>query len=146
MSAVYKRDRPWTDRVRASLAALLELFEEEPRLAQLCVIDSMTVGRSAAARRQAILGAVARAIDEGRALCRGHEPPPVTAEAVLAGTLGAIHGRLLQSDPGPLTELLNPLMSFIVLPYGGVAAARRELSRPAPRRVRGARRLSRTGS
>jgi hypothetical protein len=33
----------------------------------------------------------------------------------------------------PLIGLLNPLMGMIVLPYLGRAAARRELSRPAPK-------------
>ncbi len=80
------------------------------------------------------MDAVVRAIDEGRVLCRGHEPPPLTAEALLSGALGSIHGRLMQPDAEPLIGLLRPLTSFIVLPYAGVAAARRELSRPAPKR------------
>jgi hypothetical protein len=43
-----------------------------------------------------------------------------------------IHARLLEQHPEPLTELLNPLMATIVLPYRGHTAAARELARPAP--------------
>jgi AcrR family transcriptional regulator len=35
-------------------------------------------------------------------------------------------------DQAPLIELANPLMSMLVLPYLGAAAARRELERPLP--------------
>jgi DNA-binding MarR family transcriptional regulator len=39
---------------------------------------------------------------------------------------------MLERDPDPLMNLLNPLMGMIVLPYLGPAAARRELARAAP--------------
>jgi DNA-binding MarR family transcriptional regulator len=44
--------------------------------------------------------------------------------------LGVLHGRLWKPGSGALVALGNPLMSFIVLPFLGVGAARRELSRP----------------
>jgi hypothetical protein len=125
---VYETVEPWPDRVRASLAALLDLFDEEPRLARVCVMYSTTPGSAAAARRKDVLAVLAGVIDEGRDSCYGRVPPPFTAEGVLAGALGAIHGRLVQPDSEPLIELLDPLMSFIVLPYMGAFAARGELA------------------
>jgi AcrR family transcriptional regulator/DNA-binding PadR family transcriptional regulator len=68
----------------------------------------------------------------------------LTAEGVVGAMFGVIHARLLQADPGPLLGLLKPLMTMIVLPYRGSAAAARELELPAPelpsevRRHRGA--------
>jgi AcrR family transcriptional regulator len=123
----------WVAAVRAGLFALLAFFEQEPGLARLCVVHPPAAGSAALARRGEVLDQLARVIDEGRdARGAAREPPPLTAEGLVGGTLAVIHTRLVRADPQPLTELLNPLMSMIVLPYLGGAAARRELSRPLP--------------
>src|SRR6185312_8134249 len=92
-------------------------------------------------------------VDEGRALTgrgkarAGEELPPLTAEGIVGGVLSILHTRLLASpssltkpfgkrkeDQESLQDLAGPLMSMIVSPYLGPAAARRELARPAPKR------------
>jgi hypothetical protein len=94
-------------------------------------------------------------VDEGRTLTgalrgrgqagkqpkAGAQPPPLTAESVVGGVLAVLHARLLEPDPGPraaarprMEDLTGPLMSMIVLPYLGAAAARKELERPLPKR------------
>jgi hypothetical protein len=135
--AAYDKREPWANRVRGALASLLGLFDEQPQLARLCVVQSAMIGNGALARREEILAALARVIDEGRDSTRRQQPPPLTARGVVAGTIGAVRARLQQPEPEPLSELLNPLMSFIVLPYLGAGAARRELSRRAPGRGTG---------
>lgn len=130
--AAYDEHEPWGDRVRAALRALLELFDEQPELAKLCVMQSAIVAPRTLARREEVLSALAGVIDEGRDSTRRQQPPPLTARGVVAGTIGAVRARLQQREPEPLIELLNPLMSFIVLPYLGAGAARRELSRRVP--------------
>jgi AcrR family transcriptional regulator len=127
----YGPEDAWVDRVRAGLFALLELFDERPAFARQCVVHALAGGPEVLARRGEVLARVARVIDEGREDAR-REPPPLTAEGVVSGALGVIHTRLLDADAGRLTELLNPLMSFIVTPYLGGGAARIELHRPAP--------------
>ncbi|MGA9284749.1 MAG: helix-turn-helix domain-containing protein, partial [Solirubrobacteraceae bacterium] len=66
----------------------------------------------------------------------GSEPPPLTAQGVVAGAVSVIQARLLEpaEEPSPhsLVELTGPLMAMIVHPYLGAAAARRELELPAP--------------
>jgi DNA-binding MarR family transcriptional regulator len=62
-------------------------------------------------------------------------PPSLTAEGIVGGVFSVIHSRLLEGDREPLLMLLNPLMSMIVLPYLGSAAARRELEPPLPERA-----------
>jgi len=90
----------------------------------------------------------------------GGDPPPLTAEGTVGAVLSVIHARLLErsvhhpanssrasggaigrstprvkmsSSSSSLTELLNPLMGMIVLPYLGQVAAQRELARPVAR-------------
>lgn len=133
-STAYTPAEGWVDRLRAGVFALLEIFDEHPDLAQLCVVRALAGGPDVLARRAEVLRRLTRIIDEGRELAR-RQPPPLTAEGVLSGVLGVIHARLLDPEAGGLVELLNPLMSFIVLPYLGGSAARIELHSPAPARA-----------
>jgi hypothetical protein len=128
-AAAYDAPRRWELRIRAALSALLDLFDEQPELAQLCVVHSQYAGPAALALREQTIALLVDRIDDGRD-CARRQPPPHTAHAVLAGATGAIRGRLLQSGSGSVRDLLDPLMSFIVLPYRGVAAARGEINAP----------------
>jgi AcrR family transcriptional regulator len=134
-SGAYDTEARWVDRVRAGLIALLELLEEEPEVARLCVAHAL--GRPATlSRRGEVLDQLTRIIDEGRSAARAsRQPPPLAAQVVLGGVLGLTYARLLGRDPRALVDVLNPLMFMIVLPYLGEAAALRELSRPVPARA-----------
>lgn len=122
----------WREGVRAALGSLLVLMEEEPGLAKLCVVESLAAGEKVLERRIRLLARIAGVIDQGRALRdAATEPPAVTAEAVVGGVFAVVHTRLLAAPGAPLSDLLGPLMSMIVLPYLGARAAARELARPA---------------
>lgn len=123
----HRASEPWRARMRTSLAALLRFFDEEPSLGRLLVVEALAAGPRALVRRRRVLELLAAGVDQGRAEAKtGAEPPPLTAEGVVGAVLSVIHGRMLEAPEEPLAELLNPLMSMIVLPYMGVAAARRE--------------------
>jgi AcrR family transcriptional regulator len=125
--------RAWVEGIRAGLLALLELLEEEPGLARVCVSRAVAVGLGRLTRRRDLLSELVPVLEQGRDLApAGHRPPARAATCVIGGTLGMIHARLLGSEEPTLVELLNPLMGMIVLPYLGEAAALRELSRPHP--------------
>jgi AcrR family transcriptional regulator len=72
--AAYETQLSWVDRMRAGLQALLEFFDEEPALAQLCVVQSTTAGPAALARRRQLLDQLAGIVDEGRTVA-SREPP-----------------------------------------------------------------------
>lgn len=127
--AAYEVQEGWLDRVRAGLRALLEFFDEQPALARFLVVHSAQAGPDVLAARSEVLRRLAQVLDDERAPARGY-PPPLTAQAVVAGALGVLHERLSQPDPGALVELTGPVMSFMALPFLGVGVARRELSRP----------------
>ncbi len=126
-------ERGWLERVRRALTALLARLDEEPGLARLCAVETLRAGPAVLDRRRAVLERLAAAIDEGRGAGRG-EPPPLTAESTIGGVAAVVHARVLAGAGEPLAELAPSLMSMIVHPYLGPAAARRELGRrPAPR-------------
>jgi AcrR family transcriptional regulator len=121
----------WKDRVRSSLETLLILFDEQPQLARLCVIETLTGGPAVLARRREILQMLTVVVDEGRGKARaGSGPPPLTAEGAVGGVLAVIHARLQDPSSGSLTQLAPSLCSMIVFPYLGPAAAQQELDRP----------------
>ncbi len=136
----YETPARWHERMRGSLVALLSFLEDEPFLGRMLVIESLGAGRTALECRNKVLARVLAAVDDGRTVAKGDGMPPLTAEGVVGGALSVIHTRLLQSDAKSLLELTGPLMSMIVLPYLGTAAARGELARTVPvredRRVR----------
>jgi AcrR family transcriptional regulator len=131
----YEREEgDWQARVRAGLEALLAFLDEEPAVASLLVIDTLRAGPRALRRRADVLRSVGMALDQGGLQAKAARGvPDITGEGVVGAVFSVIHTRLLAKRPGPLLELVNPLMGMIVLPYRGPAAARRELERRGTR-------------
>jgi AcrR family transcriptional regulator/DNA-binding MarR family transcriptional regulator len=130
----------WRERIRAGLIAFLGLLEDEPRLARVLVCESAAGGSRVLQRRAETIEQIARAVDEGRLESKGAaQLSPLTAEGIVGGALSVIQGRLAPVAPSAhqseqtLLALTGPLMSTIVLPYLGPAAARKELTRAVTR-------------
>ena len=142
----------WAERLRTALTSSLSFLDVERDVGQLLVVGSLGAGAAALERRRRVLAQMITAVDEGRTLAKtGAEPPPLTAEGIVGGALSVIHARMIACMPvpfrvspamggprtgdgaHPLIELVNPLMSMIVLPYLGPAAARKELTRRVPK-------------
>ncbi len=158
----YDPSARWVERLRAGLASLLGFLEAERAAGQLMIVGSLGAGHDALECRRRAVARVVALVDEGRLESRaGADLPPLTAEGVVGGGLSVLHSRLADSssshaESAPragvgeadssarasprgspedrLLELIGPLMSMIVLPYLGPAAARKELARPVPRR------------
>ncbi len=132
----YQTAGEWRERIRASLIALLRFFDEEPFLGRVLVVESLGAGRNSLELRSRVLARLVMAVDARRSEARvGAEATSLVAEATVGAVFSVIHGRLLERSSKPLLELVNPLMSMIVLPYAGPAAARRELKRPVVKAV-----------
>jgi AcrR family transcriptional regulator len=124
----------WREKIRAGLTALLEFLDYEPGMGRLVVVETLGAGPRALERRQRVLAQIVTTVEEGRLEAnKGDGPPPLTAEGIVGAVFSLIHSRLSDGRDGRLVELLNPLMSMIVLPYLGLAAARKELQRPVPK-------------
>lgn len=62
---------------------------------------------------------------------------------MVGAIFAVLHTHVLEGRKQPVTDLLGPLMSVIVLPYLGAGPAGRELNRPPVPRVRRRRRPAR---
>jgi AcrR family transcriptional regulator len=138
----YERPGKWRERIRAGLCSLLEVLDENGAIGRLLIVETLGAGQPALERRRQILARIVAAVDEGRGEGkRGDGPPSLTAEGVVGGALSLIHSRLLDGEGASSLELLNPLMSMIVLPYLGSPAARRELRQPVSQALNGGRKV-----
>lgn len=140
VTEAYARQQDWREGIRAALEALLELMEREPGLARLAVVEALAAGPRVLESRSAVLAELAGAVDRGRSEpAASNGSSPVTAEGVVGAIFAVLHSRLLERDGEPLTSLVGPLMSMIMLPYLGAQVASSELQRPprAPRPVTG---------
>lgn len=144
MTGAYSAQPRWRDGIRAALATFLRFLEDEPALGRLCVLDSIGAGVAVLRRRAEVLGLLAEVVDRGRLERRAAKeaPPRVIAEGAVGAVLSVVQNRLLVNDERPLMEHFGAMMSMIVLPYLGPAAARRELVRPPPRVWSGAAQAS----
>jgi AcrR family transcriptional regulator/DNA-binding MarR family transcriptional regulator len=130
VSARYDSTADWAKRIRAGLEALLGFVEQEPALARLAVVESLGAGAKALELRRGAFDRLVAAVDAGHSEMNGNSTATaLTAEGVVGGAASVIHGRLVSGESRRITELVNPLMSMIVLPYLGSAAARKELDR-----------------
>jgi AcrR family transcriptional regulator len=132
----YTAESRWRDGLRAGMAAFLAFLEDEPALARLCVVYAMGGGPVVLVHRTEVLGRLWEVVDRGRfeSPTGKEDLPAVMAEGVVGAVLSVVQNRLQSdADERPLMELFGPLMSLLLLPYLGSSAARRELTRPAPR-------------
>jgi AcrR family transcriptional regulator len=140
----YERESSWRDGVRAGLTALLAFFDSEPGLAKLCVVEALGAGPRVLERRTEVLKTLNEVVDLGRASANSsrasanssratREPADITAEGVVGAVFAVLHTRMLTGGKRPLTDLVGPLMSMIVLPYLGARVASNELTRPTPK-------------
>ncbi len=159
----YQAPGDWRERVRAGLDAALGFLDAEPALGGLCVVDALAAKGPVLDRRARVVEALIDAVhDGGRAqrfsVARGAETnggprgrgpagqgspgraPRIVAEGAVGAVLAVIHARMAAANAKPLSGLLGPLTSMIVLPYLGPEVAERELARrAAPRKSAPAR-------
>lgn len=127
----YASGQKWRGRIRTGLVALLGFLDEEPAIGRVLVVESLSAGPRSLERLGQVLEQVAAVLDEARTQsASAMSLPPLTAQGLVGGALSLIYTRISRPDEGTLIELTNQLMSMIVLPYLGSAAARRELDQP----------------
>ncbi len=129
---VYGVRGAWSGRLRAALAALLTYLEDERDAGTLLLSYLTGCGPRSPETRARVLELLHGVVEDGRSQAKPRpEPSPLACEFVVGGVLAVVHAHL-RSPRCPLLALHNQLMWMIVLPARGPAAARRELTRPAP--------------
>jgi AcrR family transcriptional regulator len=118
-------------RVRDCLAAFLQFLANEPRFAEMCIVEVFAAGPPALQRRNAVMVGFAELIRAAaEELSDSRRPPQLTAETIVGGIYEVVYSRVLQGETERLLELQNDLAYSVMLPYLGHAAAAREAAKP----------------
>jgi AcrR family transcriptional regulator/DNA-binding MarR family transcriptional regulator len=103
MEVVGSAPSAWREQIRAGLGALLSLFDEEPALGSLLVVDALGAGPEVLEHRARTLESLAAIVDRGRSVpASGRQgedsdaAPALTAEGVVGAVLSVIHARMLE--------------------------------------------------
>ncbi len=129
VSSAFERERTWQDGVRMALASLLVLFDSEPLLARVWLVESLGAGPWLLKHRERNLRALRSLVVSSWPVAAGWSAPPLAAEGVIGSVLGLIHSHLVMNKPGQLIELLGPLMGLVAGPYLSPRGIAREVAR-----------------
>jgi len=122
-------DGGWPARVREGIGALLRLFEAEPALAGIALVEGLRAGRGVYDRYQAALESFVGCLREEAPLSPdGMEIPTATGEAVVGGIASLLGRRVLAGEAERLGELFPEILEFALAAYLGADEARRIVS------------------
>jgi AcrR family transcriptional regulator len=119
----------WPGQVREGIDALLKLFEAEPALASIVLVEGLRAGRGVYDRYQAAVESFVGYLHEGAPLSpAGTEVPEATGEAVVGGIASLLGRRILAGEVDRIGELFPEILEFALAAYVGAEEARRIVS------------------
>lgn len=98
----------WQEQLDAIFSGLLLFFSLEPALARTCLVEVLSAGPAALARRDAALEDFTDYVESLR-LANGEPMPPLAAELIVLGTTDLLHRRVARGEAEQLPELLPEL-------------------------------------
>jgi hypothetical protein len=110
----------WHDQVVVALRTVLEFFADEPDLARLCLVESVSATPTIAVRyREAVLACVP-ALARGRAeLGDPNSLLPETESSIVGGVVSLATRCLVEGSAEDLPKLLPDMAEFALGPYLG---------------------------
>jgi AcrR family transcriptional regulator len=120
--------------VRDCLAAFLGFLSDDPRYADMLIVETLAAGPAAIQRRNELMHAFADMVRAGaETLPDGRRPPALTAETIVGGIYEVVYTRVLQGKLNELAGLLPDLAYSMMQPYLGHDKAKREAEKdPSP--------------
>jgi AcrR family transcriptional regulator len=127
-------NQPWLERVRRGLAAIVELFALDPKLARTAVVEVAAAGADARQRHWNAVARFTEYLEDGRELADGRELPENISLMSAGAVSGLIFDELLAGRAAELPALLPDLLFAMLVPYIGPRAAADEMRRVAEAR------------
>jgi AcrR family transcriptional regulator len=124
--AVYDEPGPWIDRVRKSIATMLEWFAADPAAARVTIVELAAVGPEARERFQEIFDRFSRILEEGREGDGPDPERPQAAKLAIGAGLARVYEEVVRGRAADLLNLLPDLTYEILVPYVGEETARAE--------------------
>lgn len=113
---------PWTDRVSTGLQGAIELFGEDPHLAQVVVVEIAAAGAKGQRRRGAMIGRLAGLLEK---MPDPTAPPvpPNTAVMAVGAAFGLFFDEIQAGRAAELPKRLPDLLFALLVPYLGPSVA-----------------------
>lgn len=125
------RESEWTAKVAAGIGAAIGFAVRGPEEAHLLLLDVVAADPTLAARVLASNDYLIGLLRNGREQCARATTLPELTERVLIGAITSIVGmRLLSGQADQLRDLEPQLVQFLLMPYVGIAEARRVAEAP----------------
>jgi AcrR family transcriptional regulator len=122
--AAYEADSqaPWTDRLRAALATLLEELAKDPAAARFWVVEALAAGPKAVSRRDAAIREFTHFVDAGRAQSN-LDLPGITSTAIVGGIFELLYSDILHGATSRLPARLPEIVFWVTQPFLGAERA-----------------------
>ncbi len=128
--AIYDEPGPWVDRVRRSVAAMLDWFATDPAAARVAIVELAALEPESRDRFQDIFDRFSRILEEGREGADAPDPErPQAAELAIGAGLARVYEEVVRGRAAELPNLLPELTYEVLVPFIGEEAARAEQRR-----------------
>jgi AcrR family transcriptional regulator len=130
VAGAYGHPAPWPERMRRGLGTLLRILAAEPAFAALAVVEVLSAGPTARARRRLLLDAYTVFFADAPREPGRPEVPAGVVSGVIAGVYGVIYDFVSSGRVTELPDRLVDLTYLVVVPFLGPAAAARAAAGP----------------
>ena len=121
-------EAPWAERIRAAMAALLDLLASSPEEARFAIVEVLAAGPKALIRRDAALRQYTELVEAGRKES-SIELPGMTSVAIVGGVFELLYSEILHGATARLPARLPDIVYWITQPFLGADAAVTERER-----------------
>jgi AcrR family transcriptional regulator len=125
--------KPWPQRMRSALRALVDLFEAEAAIIRMAMIEVTAMGEDPRVLYRDALARFEPLFDEGfRYSPQGKDLPADTASFAVAAAVSIIFDEMRAGRGQELRRILPDLGYAVLMPYLGPQAAEAEMQRVGP--------------
>lgn len=126
MTEAGAEEEGWPEKVRARLAALLDVFAANPNLVRFTLVAPLRAGEEIATRYQLGLERMLRILTGDRpAEGSMRQPSPAIEQALVGGMMASIIQKVQDGEEEDLAALLPDLVELFLTPYVGRQEAAR---------------------
>ncbi|HEU4392340.1 MAG TPA: TetR/AcrR family transcriptional regulator [Solirubrobacterales bacterium] len=124
VKTAYDAPGPWPDRVRNSVAAMLDWFAADPAAARIAVVELAALGAPSRERFHDNFRRFAKLLEDGRDEREVGQARPQAAELAISAGLARVYEEVVRGRAGELPKLLPELTYEVLVPFVGEEVAR----------------------
>jgi AcrR family transcriptional regulator len=131
VKAAYDEPGPWVERVRKSIAAMLEWFAADPAAARVTVVELAAIGAVSRERFQEDFRRFIKLLEDGRDETEPGPDRPHAPELAIGAGFARVYEEVVRGRAAELPRLLPELTYEMLVPFVGEEAAKTEQRRAA---------------